>query len=352
MTEPDLSIKLNSDYYLGVFIKNTTLDKILREKLDIDIGADDEYTIEDQCVPYSLYLLASAISDKSSLYEGKSMAKLTGLGESKFSKDASQVIQDIFPSVDVMGNKCNTTFKFKNFYSVQYNTDYPDLSLGIIYDIIIPFLRRYPNKKNIGTTNNDYIIIPFGYNIIGLKTKVNYGHQLLMVININYLYKLKSIDFQVLTDNINNLVEFIDNLYEGLVTYDVWNSKLLLSFNLTVNKWLNPPRPVTELKKAPSWAPKQKLYNTEDIKLWEQQKNLANEDTYHLTIDTLISDNTQFALASNDIVGSIKKRPKKDKKKKQSKKKQPKKKQSKKKQPKKKQPKKKQSKKRQSKRRF
>lgn len=200
MTEPDLSIKLNSDYFLGVFIK-TTLENILRKKMDIDIGADDEYTIEDQCVPYSLYLLASAISDKSSLYEGKSMAKLTGLGESKFSKDASQVIQDIFPSVDVMGNKCNTTFKFKNFYSVQYNTDYPDLSLGIIYDIIIPFLRRYPNKKNIGTTNNDYIIIPFGYNIIGLKTKVNYGHQLLMVININYLYKLKSIDFQVLTDN-------------------------------------------------------------------------------------------------------------------------------------------------------
>ena len=343
MTEPNLSIKLSSENFLGIFIKNTTLKKILRKKIDIDIGTGDEYTIEDQCVPYSLYLLASAISDKSSLYEDKSMGELTGLGESKFSKDATQVIQDIFPSVDIQGNKCNTIFKFKNIYSVQYNaTGNPDLSLGIIYDIIIPFLRRYPNKQNIGTTNTDFIIIPFGFNIIGLKTKVNYGHQLLMVININYLYELKSIDFQVLTDNINNLVEFIDNLYEGLVTYDVWNSKLQGTFSQTVNKWLNPPKPVTELKKLPSWGPKQKLYNAEDIKLWEQQKILANEDTYHLTIDTLISDNTQFALASNDIVGSIKKRTKKDKKKKQSKKKQPKK----------KQPKKKQSKKKQSKRRF
>ena len=73
MTEPNLSIKLSSEYFLGVFIKKTTLENILRKKIDIDIGADDEYTIEDQCVPYSLYLLASAISDKSSLYEDKSM---------------------------------------------------------------------------------------------------------------------------------------------------------------------------------------------------------------------------------------------------------------------------------------
>ena len=313
--QPDLSINLHKDYFLGVFISESTLQNILINKSALE----DEYLVESQCVPISMYLLARSLEANSSFYKNHSLEELTGVGREKFSKNSSKVIQDVFPSVDVAGDRCDTLFNYKNIYSAQYDSFTPELALGIVYNIIIPFLKRYPNKSLIGTTNKNYIIVPFGYNIIGIKTKVNDGHQLLMVIDIQKLYGFKH-DVSYLMENISELVQFIDNLYEGIVTYDFWYSKLQQYFIKCVDKWINPPKPSTVVKKLPSWGPKQKKVSTKDIAVWEEKNRIANEDTYHLLMDSLISQNNTFALGSANIVGALKKKPSKKKKSKSKKK--------------------------------
>jgi hypothetical protein len=314
--QPDLTINLHRDYFLGVFISESILQNIVRHKSAIE----DEYLVESQCVPISMYLLARSLEANSSFYKNHSLEDLTGVGKQSFSKIASKVIQDIFPSVDVEGKRCDTLFNYKNIYSAQYGAFTPDLSLGIVYNIIIPFLKRYPKESLIGTTNKNYIIIPFGYNIIGIKTKVKDGHQLLMVIDIQKLYGIKH-DVSELMENIPRLVQFIDNLYEGIVTYDFWYAKLQQYFVNCVDKWINPPKPSTVAKKLPSWGPNQKTVSVKDIAVWEEKKRIANEDTYHLLMDSLITQNTTFALGSINIVGAFKKKKKSKKRKKPSKKK-------------------------------
>ena len=313
--QPDLTINLHRNYFLGVFISESTLQNIIIHKSAIE----DEYLVESQCVPISMYLLARSLEANSSFYKNHSLEELTGVGKQTFSKKPSKVIQDIFPSVDVEGHRCDTIFKYKNIYSAQYDAFTPELALGIVYNIIIPFLKRYPNKSLIGTTNKNYIIVPIGYNIIGINTKVNDGHQLLMIIDIQKLYGFKH-DVSYLMENISELVQFIDNLYEGIVTYDFWYSKLQQYFIKCVDKWINPPKPSTVAKKLPSWGPKQTKVTTKDIAVWEEKKRIANEDTYHLLMDSLITQNNTFALGSTNIVGALKKKKRTKKRKKPSKK--------------------------------
>lgn len=316
--QPDLTCNLHNDYFLGVFISESILQNILINKSALE----DDYLVESQCVPISMYLLARSLEDNSLFYKNHSLEELTGVGKQTFSKNVSKVIQDIFPSVDVEGKRCDTLFKYKNIYSAQYGAFTPELSLGIVYNIIIPFLKRYPNKSLIGTTNKNYIIVPFGYNIIGIKTKVNDGHQLLMVIDIQKLYEFKH-DVSYLMENISELVQFIDNLYEGIVSYDFWYSKLRLYFIKCVDKWINPTKPSTVAKNLPSWGPKQNTVSVKDIEVWEEKKRIANEDTYHLLMDSLITQNITFALGSANIVGALKKKKKPSKKKKSKKRKKP-----------------------------
>jgi len=309
VSEQDLSIKLHRDYFLGVFITGDVIQRLLQNKIILE----DEILVEDQCVPLSMYLLARSISDNSSYYEEYSLNELTGVGQSTFSKKPSEVVQDIFPSVDVMGQKCDTLFNKNKFYTAVYGTDSPDLAIGIVSTIILPFLKRYP------TRDHDYIIIPVGYDIIRGKTNVGEGHQLLMIVNLHKLYDLNKHN---LIDNVNEFVSFIDNLYDGQVSYDVWFTNLQATFTNRVNKWLNPPKPYTGLSSTGlSWGPKRRTHNAEDISKWVEDKRLANEDSYYLVMDSLISHTSSFALASVNIVGALKKSKKKSKKKKSKKKK-------------------------------
>ena len=110
VSEPDLSIKLHRDYFLGVFITGDVIQRLLQNKITLE----DEILVEDQCVPLSMYLLARSISDNSSYYEEYSLNELTGVGQTTFSKKPSEVVQDIFPSVDVMGQQCDTLFNKNN----------------------------------------------------------------------------------------------------------------------------------------------------------------------------------------------------------------------------------------------
>ena len=308
VSEPDLSIKLHRDYFLGVFITGDVIQRLLQNKIILE----DEILVEDQCVPLSMYLLARSISENSSYYEEYSLNELTGVGQTTFSKKPSEVVQDIFPSVDVMGQQCDTLFNKNKFYTAVYGTDSPDLAIGIVSTIILPFLKRYPTREY----KQDYIIIPVGYDIIRDKTNVGEGHQLLMVVNLNKLYDLNKHN---LIDHVNEFVSFIDNLYDGQVSYDVWSTNLQATFSKRVNKWLNPPKPYTGLsstdKPLPSWGPKRRTHNAEDISKWLEDKRLANEDSYYLVMDSLISRTSSFALASVNIVGALIKSKKKNKKK-------------------------------------
>ena len=51
-----------------------------------------------------------------------------------------------------------------------------------------------------------------------------------------------------------------------------------------------------------------------------EKKRIANEDTYHLLMDSLITQNNTFALGSTNIVGALKKKKRTKKRKKPSKK--------------------------------
>ena len=316
---PNLKIKLHRDHFLGVFVNQDTLTRITTQFAIIQ----DEVVRESQCVPFSLYLLARAIESTTTLYEDTSLETLTGLGETHFSKNASRVIESIFPSVDVEGKRCETLFRFREIYHSSISHTLENLGDVIVSSIIRPFIDRYPCKDLIGTRNCDYIVIPFGYNLHSEKTKMNKGHQLLMVVNCSRLYEL-SHDIRTLTDHISDIILFIDNQFEGIVNYDRWVSYMNEHYTRVMDSWINPPKPqIQDQSKLPSWAPKRKPKSKasldKELKEWTIRKKHASEDTYHLVMDCLTSHQDTFALASINIVGAIKK--KKSSKKKATKKK-------------------------------
>ena len=311
------SIKLYMNYFIGVFANKETLERVVSNK---DMLDDSELVLKNQCVPLSMYLLGLALQVNSSFYKNHSLESLTGLGESVFSENSVKVLQDIFPSVDVEGRRCATLFSDNIIYGQHHGRELHDLSESITTHIIKPFLKRYPSINFIATPHRDFIIIPFGYNIYGENTKVNSGHQLLMVIDLSKLYEINHSMDSLLTHT-PDLVQFIDNMHEGIVPYNEWFDHVKQFFIRTVDVWKNPPEPRLVSKKVPSWAPKPRVATVEEHEAWKKQKQLANKDNYVIIMSCLTTKNSSFSLASLNVVGAMKKNKKKKKKTKKKKKK-------------------------------
>ena len=256
---PDLHINLYINYFLGVFINKQTYTKLERLLHEEHISPKG---LKDQCVPFSLSLLAEAIEPNTKLFDDTQIHQITGLGQHIFLKDASKVVECIFPSIDISGKKSGLPFKFKKIYDSNIYNYFVGLGESLIENIFKPFLKRYPCKQTILSKNKDYVVIPYGYNLYSKISKKNIGHEILMVIDLSKLYEY-SHNIHLISLRFNEIILFVDNLFSdrGIVNYETWTSSNLTSFLQNVETWKNPSKPKNLQVNYQHGHPKVKLWN-------------------------------------------------------------------------------------------
>ena len=211
--------------------------------------------------------------------------------------------KELIPTIEEVDLKHNILF---NEPVKNYDTFKESFKSSIILNILMPLLEKYPDKNHIMKKDVVYVIIPFGYNIVGGS-----GHQLSMIIDLNQLYMVyKSIEEhwqktytlhsgQTYIGEISNYEKFT-TLYT--IDMSLFNNMVRFIDNMT-NSGESISNPPTELS---TWID---MTFAESV----EKANQANRE-FVVRIDVITLSTPLSECATQVIVGGKKKKKKKKKK--------------------------------------
>ena len=176
--QPELVKDLASHNFFGVFVSEKEFNTAWSHFV---INIDEDNFPVNSCVALSTDFLSNIIHLGTNVYNKK------GVDVDWGQKNDLLQWKELIPTIEEVDLKHNILF---NEPVKNYDTFKESFKSSIILNILMPLLEKYPDKNHIMKKDTVYVIIPFGYNIVGGS-----GHQLSMIIDLNQLYMVyKSIE--------------------------------------------------------------------------------------------------------------------------------------------------------------